>query len=266
MPNSEAIVSEVAPVEMSKLQLARIELNTKKFVDRAKKIHGDKYDYSKSVFAAHHSKLIIMCREHGEFLQTAPAHYSGRGCPKCGHARAIEKKSGSKLERRLKAVRIDGKRVRNTVEQFIESAKLVHGDKYDYSKTVYVVSKSKVCIICKEHGEFMQTPNGHLKGKGCRSCGINTALSAVRPYVRGRNPGPNYIEDFLVRAKAVHGDKYDYSETKYVPYPNKIKIICRVHGAFEQTAHNHLQGSGCRKCGNIMIGEAIRAIRAAKSC
>lgn len=265
MTNTETIGSEVTPVEISKLRLARIELNTERFIDRAKTIHGDKYDYSKAVLVRHGTKLIIICHEHGEFLQEARAHYSGRGCPKCGHARAVEKKTGTKLDCKLKAVRIDGKRVRNTVEQFIESAKLVHGDKYDYSKAVYVVSKSKVCIVCKEHGEFMQTPNGHLKGKGCRSCGISASVSTLRSGFNGRRK-QTYIEDFLFMARAVHGDKYDYSETEYMPDPNKIKIICRVHGVFEQTAHNHLGGHGCRKCGNIMIADAIRVIRSAKSC
>ena len=54
--------------------------------------------------------------------------------------------------------------------KFIEKAKNRHGDKYDYSKVEYINSTTKVCIICKEHGEFWQTPHGHVRGQGCPKC------------------------------------------------------------------------------------------------
>ena len=50
-------------------------------------------------------------------------------------------------------------------ETFIRKCLNIRGDKYDYSKVIYLKSKSKVEIICKEHGSFYQTPNNHLKGQ-----------------------------------------------------------------------------------------------------
>ena len=58
-----------------------------------------------------------------------------------------------------------------TTEKFIEKARAVHGDTYDYSKTQYVRSMEKVCITCPEHGDFWQVPTSHLRGVGCPKCG-----------------------------------------------------------------------------------------------
>jgi hypothetical protein len=155
------------------------ELANKKFITRATMVHGDNYDYFKSVYKSMTSKLIIICRKHGEFLQSPQSHLKYRGCPKCGFLKKSEKLIGTKLDRKL--IRMDRIRVRNATEQFIESAKIVHGDKYDYSKTLYVHSKTKVVIVCKEHGEFHQTPNGHLRGKGCRACGLHRSHAVSLP-------------------------------------------------------------------------------------
>ena len=60
---------------------------------------------------------------------------------------------------------------RLTKEEFIEKARQVHGDKYDYSKVEYKNNKTKICIVCPIHGEFWQRPNDHLNGRGCDKCG-----------------------------------------------------------------------------------------------
>jgi rubrerythrin len=120
-----------------------------------------------------------------------------------------------------------------TKDDFIRSARKVHGDKYDYSKVVYKNNKTDVCIICPIHGEFYQTPNSHLKGRGCPICG-GTKKSTK--------------EDFIIKAKQVHGDKYDYSKVVYVNNQIKVCIICPIHGEFYQTPKNHLSGQGCPKC------------------
>jgi hypothetical protein len=103
----------------------------------------EKYDYSKVKFEHVNKHVCIICPEHGEFWQKPGIHLRGYGCPICG---------GSK---------------RLTNEEFIEKARLVHEDKYDYSKVNYINTSTKVCIICPEHGEFWQTPNSHLFGAGC---------------------------------------------------------------------------------------------------
>ena len=122
-----------------------------------------------------------------------------------------------------------------TTEEFIERAKQVHGDKYDYSKVEYVGSKIKVSIICPVHGEFLQTPGCHLNGKGCHFCSNNKKLTT---------------EEFIQKAKLVHGDKYDYSKVDYVNNTIKVTIICPIHGEFSQKPNGHLNGKGCHLCSN----------------
>ena len=85
---------------------------------------------------------------------------------------------------------------KKTTEEFIADARKVHGDKYDYSKVSYLSAKSKVCIICRDHGEFWQSPNNHLFGRGCPICAGNQRSSN---------------EVFVAKAKSIHGNKYDYS-------------------------------------------------------
>jgi len=114
------------------------------FADKAKKIHGGKYDYSNGTYTNSSSKLIIMCPIHGEFEQTPNSHLKGCGCPKCG----IMKYSKSQSLGR---------------EKFISKANIVHNGKYDYSKCRYKQSKIKLTITCPIHGEFEQTPNTHLQ-------------------------------------------------------------------------------------------------------
>ena len=121
-----------------------------------------------------------------------------------------------------------------TTEEFVKKAREVHGDKYDYSKVEYKNSATKVCIICPIHGEFKQTPNNHLRGQNCPKCG-------------GR--GKLITEDFIKKAKEVHGNKYDYSKADYKNNHTKVTIICPAHGEFKQIPSSHLQGSGCPKCG-----------------
>ena len=130
----------------------RGRVTTENFIEKAKKVHGDKYDYSKTNYINTKTKVCIICPEHGEFWQNPSTHLSGGGCWKCGL-------------QRISNVR------KYTTEKFIEKAKKIHGDKYDYSKVDYVDSKTKVCIICPKHGEFWQTPNNHINGLGCAECG-----------------------------------------------------------------------------------------------
>lgn len=126
------------------------KLSTEEFTERAKEIHGDKYDYSKVIYKGNKIKVCIICPEHGEFWQRPNDHLSGYSCPMC---------NGTHLY---------------STEEFIEKAKEVHGDRYDYSKVEYKGSFEKVCIICPKHGEFWQRPNNHLSNKtNCPSCNSN---------------------------------------------------------------------------------------------
>ena len=125
-----------------------------------------------------------------------------------------------------------------TTEEFIQKAREVHGDKYDYSKVKYVNNKEKICVICPEHGEFWITPGNHLRGGGCRKCAIEKKREALRLST----------EEFIRRARAVHGDKYDYSKVEYIDSQTNVCIICPEHGEFWQNPSNHCNGYGCPKC------------------
>ena len=127
-----------------------------------------------------------------------------------------------------------------TQEEFIKEAKLVHGDKYDYSKVVFKNKAAKVIIVCPIHGEFQQIPSSHLKGYGCAKCGKNKLSE------RYRLKQNELIERFITK----HGDRYDYGNVEYKSMHEKIEVACKKHGAFMVTPHNHLKGSGCPLCYN----------------
>ena len=186
------------------------KLTTEEFVLRARKIHGNKYDYSKVNYVNNRTKVCIICPEHGEFWQTPKNHIKGQGCNKCAIKYRAENNSLTK-------------------EEFIERAKKVHGDRYDYSKVEYVNINTEVCIIDKKYGEFWQKPVYHLSYKG-------------HNFIRN-------TEDFIKKAKEIHGDRYDYSKAEYVNSHVKICIICPIHGEFWQISNDHLNGCGCPKCG-----------------
>lgn len=191
-------------------------MNTEDFIRKARKVHGSKYDYSKVKYINSSTKVEIICPIHGSFWQTPNGHLSGKGCPECGSNKS------------------------NT-EEFIKKAKAVHGDnKYDYSKVKYINSKTKVEIICPEHGSFWQEPTSHLFGCGCPRCRHNFKLNT---------------EDFIAKARKVHKDKYDYSQADYINSSTPVDIICPVHGLFTQTPTDHLSGRGCRECGRLSASE-----------
>jgi len=178
------------------------------FIEKARKVHGDKYDYSQVDYVGPNEKVTIICPKHGPFTQRPKSHlYDRRGCKTCGNNM-------------------------KSTEDFIQDAKKVHGDKYDYSEVDYNGANKNVTIICPKHGPFPQTPSNHLKGYGCSSCGDNMKST----------------EDFIRDAKKVHGDKYDYSEVDYKGGNKKVTIICPKHGPFRPTAQSHLNGIKCRKC------------------
>lgn len=140
---------------------------------------------------------------------------------------------------------------KKTTEEFIEEAIKIHGDKYDYSKVEYTNNKTKVCIICSEHGEFWQIPNTHLKGGGCKKCG--------RIVVAEKLSGE---KEFFKKAKEKYGDKFDYSNVNYVNTFTNVEIICKKHGKFLISPHEHLRGNGgCLECKKEKVGNFFRNTR-----
>lgn len=122
-----------------------------------------------------------------------------------------------------------------TQEEFIEKSSKIHNNKYDYSKSHYIDSRHKVCIVCPEHGEFWQYATNHLQGHGCPVCSKG-------------GPNINSLEWFISRATSVHNGKYTYDKVVYQGTSKKIIITCPVHGDFVQEANSHLQGHGCPLC------------------
>jgi hypothetical protein len=189
------------------------------FLNRSKKIHGNKYDYSKSNYIDTKKKIIIICSIHGEFIQSPINHMDGQGCIKCGFDRSTK----------LKMLPLN---------EFIKRSNELYGSKYDYSKVNYVNNHTKVMIICPIHGEFEQTPKSHLKGHECSKCG----------YVKLANKFSHDKETFVNRAIEIHNNKYDYSKVDYKNCDTKVKIVCPEHGEFQQAPVRHLIGENCPKC------------------
>ena len=210
------------------------KINDEKFIEKARLKHGNKYEYSKNQYINCKIKTIITCPIHGDFPQTPSDHLSGCGCPRCGKEKII---AASKYDQ----------------ETFISKARKVHGDKYDYSNTNYISSKFNVSINCRIHGDFFQRPNAHVSsGQGCPKCGA----IKVGSYSQSNK------EDFVLKAKQVHGDKYNYDEVIYIRSHLKVKIGCPEHGCFEQTPNNHLsKKAGCPVCnsskGELRISEIL---------
>lgn len=202
-------------------QCSFIRSDTKEFIQKAKRIHGDYYDYSQSEYVKWDIKVKIICPEHGIFNQSPNGHLSGKGCAKCAIKRSVVKMS-------------------STIKEFVDRAIKIHGDKYDYSQVGYVNAREKVKIICKEHGMFLQVPYSHLAGNGCAKCGDKSISNKLRIG----------LDEFIRRANNVHLDKYDYSKVVYSGMGNKVEIICPQHGRFYQNAINHLLGCDCPKCKN----------------
>lgn len=203
-------------------------LNTADFIRLAKETHGDKYDYSLSEFTGSKNKVRIICPVHGEFEQQAKYHLKGHDCFRCG----VEKSAAAHLL---------------SSEDFISKAMEVHGDRFDYSRLVYSKSSVKVNISCKQHGEFWILPFDHLKG-GCPKCGI-AERSEKAKFSRA---------EFIEKAEAIHGKKYDYSLVEYVKSTEKVAILCPIHGVFHQEANSHLQGKGCAECADLKLADARR--------
>lgn len=196
-------------------------LTQENFITRSLTKHGQKYDYNDSVFINTKIKVKIHCLRHGVFEQTPESHMYGQGCPRCGKESSASKQPLS-------------------LDHFITRSSKVHGSKYDYSSAVYVNSGIKVKIICPIHGEFEKTPDNHYKGQGCPECGR----------VIQRNSKLKTHNEFIEDAKLAHGEKYDYSETRYVDSYTKVMIRCIDHDLiFKQSPTTHIDGqTGCKKC------------------
>lgn len=201
---------------------------TEQFIEEAKKIHGNEYDYSKVDYINNRTKLCIICTKHGEFWQSPRQHLRGQGCPKCGA-----------FKNRKYTVKVKPNGKKYSTEEFINKLKEIYGDKYDYSKVEYTNRNSKIILICKKHGEFVKTATDLIHKKtGCPFCNAENKADKCR---MGKN-------NFIKKANSIFHGLYDYANVVYTNNLTKVEIQCKKHGSFLCTPHNHLKGRGCPIC------------------
>lgn len=161
-----------------------------------------------------HIPIKITCPIHGEFEQKPYSHLQGYGCPKCGVSKASDSN-------------------RKFISKFIEESNKIHNNYYSYDKVLYKTNKTPVIITCPIHGDFLQRPNAHLKGHGCKKCGPKKENKSNSKFVE--------------QALKIHNDKYIYND-EYKGAHTLISITCPIHGDFLQTPNSHLRGRGCPDC------------------
>lgn len=201
-------------------------LTTEQFIEKARVVHGQKFDYSLVEYKNSKTKVRIICHEHGEFLQAPFTHLSGSECPNCAYGTIVTRLQKDRLSQ----------------EEFLRRCAAVNleflGDKYEGKR-------GKVKVKCQVHGEFIVGARNIIQGHGCRKC-AGAANGAAKRLSE---------EEFYMRVLEAHGDRYDYSQVKYEYGSKNITIICKIHGKFRQTPCNHAKGRGCPKC-KISRGEA----------
>ena len=188
------------------------------FINRSKKLYGDKFDYSKVQYINNNTNVIVTCSKHGDISVNPAKFLNGCGCTLCN-----KEKPNPNI-----------KPFSDVLKQFRET----HGDKYEYDKTTFSNMSSKIRIICPEHGEFWQTPLKHLSGQGCPACGRKRIADGQRLS----------LEEFIDKANKKHNFKYDYHLIKNFNLQDKVEIICPEHGSFFQKGASHLNGCGCPLC------------------
>lgn len=193
-------------------------LTTNEFISKSQLLYPNKFEYTKTSYVNTTTPVVITCKIHGDFTQIPNYHLTGAsGCTMCGYGR---------------------KRKTFTTDDFIEKAKAIHGDTYDYSITKYVNMKTSINIICKHHGVITVNPDSHARGAGCRLC---ADIANSEKYTFS-------TDKFIEISTLKHVGRYTYTKAVYTKAIDKITITCPIHGDFEQTAISHMLGSGCKHC------------------
>ena len=223
---------------------------TEKFIEKAKTVHGDKFDYSKTEYKGYGVRTTFVCRKHGEFKQSPHDHIFGKVCcPACvKEINDAQKKPKKVVEKK------------DPTEEFIRKARETWGDKYDYSKTVYEGSLKNVTIICPVHGEVEVLPARHLnkeKFSGCPKCNYEENLRVQKSRKKPKKRKETKEEKserlknaFIEKARQLYGDTYDYSKVEYKNNKVPVTVICRTHGEFPVRPNDHIShGDVCPMCG-----------------
>ena len=211
-------------------------LTNEEFIEKAKLVHGNKYNYSKVNYIDTKTLVIITCQKHGDFKMKPNKHLSAKqGCPSCF------KENKSKCQRK-------------SCNDFIKQCKEVYGENtYDYSTINYVNNCTNIQISCPKHGPFYKLPTVFLNRKsGCSLCkkeNISKSFAEIRKKI------------FIEKSNILHGNKYNYSKVNYVNNKTKVIIDCPEHGEFLQTPRAHLcKGHGCPLCNESSLERNVRII------
>lgn len=192
------------------------KLSTEKFISRVKLIHNDTYDYSKVNYVNVQTKVTIRCQEHGEFEQLAGTHLQGCGCPNCGFKE------------------ISNNRIKS-IETYLSEVVKKHGGKYNYSAVDYTGADNNIIIVCPEHGEFQQSANSHLRGRGCPNCaasGFKTAVPGILYYLKVQT-STGILYKIGITNKSV--------KERFGPDMQYITVLHQIHYKSGQDAYNEEQ-------------------------
>ena len=195
-------------------------LDKKDFIVLANAVHSEKYDYSLlNDTIGKREKVSIKCNLHGIFYQDYDVHIRKKcGCTKCSFDKKVK--------------------TQNFNKKLLEKANLKFNNKFIYSED----EKHKISIECPIHGKLKTSLSNHTKSKyGCIHCS-NEDKSNIQKLSK---------EEFINNSIKTHNNYYDYSLVEFVDRFTKVKIICPVHGEFEQTPEIHSKGCGCQKCSKI---------------
>lgn len=198
------------------------KVSLKEFRNRLDSVFNGRITFKDEDWLGYRENMDFFCTEHGERFSRQPALLlRTTGCSVCRKQR--------------------GKYKSKSKEKFLKEVAEVHGDRFDYSNAEFKSYTDKVEIKCVKHSEvFWQSPSKHVFSQGgCPSCKLETIASHHK----------HSKEEFVAKAREVHGDKYNYSEVEYVNCDTNVKIYCKRHkDYFMQTPYSHTRGSSCPKC------------------
>jgi len=272
--------------QCSKLHLSKVRtLTTHQFIDKAKIVHGDLFDYAETVYTLWLSPLNVRCRQHSQLFEVTPSyHLEAGGCPSCGD------------QRRLESTALP-------FSEFLSRARDKFGDTYEYDESSYTGVAKDMRILCLAHGWFSQPGYVHLRAKiGCPICTARIPLTQEDVIARLTSKFGNTLDysqinfkgaktpftltcvkhshtfstalhnllkpngngckkcaleasaetltitfsEFLWRARETHGDTFTYKD--YINISSPVTVICKEHGEFSQNASAHVKGNGCAQC------------------
>ena len=197
-------------------------LGREEIIRRCNEVHKNKYIYSLVTAEKVTDKIKIICPEHGLFEQFAFQHIKGACCPICAAKEGRKRKRKSTM----------------TQDSFIERATKKHNGFYLYDKTNFISRNKKITVTCPNHGDFVVLAKNHLHGSGCPQC------AREKNGIKCRKTQ----EEFIRRAKEIHGNRYIYDKTIYITLEDPVTITCPNHGDYIQTPTSHLNGHGCPHC------------------